>query len=229
MLNKPMLISVHDVMPQWERELFCLFDSLAHLDGKVISVAVVPGIFQTRRDARLIEAIRERQFDIALHGYTHQGHNYMDPVTYLTSGSNEMSGRRLSDALTRIAQGQQRLHELFGEPARVFVPPAWQMGPLHLNALNRFGISHVMGLTHMQFATSKTAPLSTWSWDCGRFKSIGWLGEGFGHLRFWTTRSTPCVVLHPRDVQRGFLNRSLQLIQGLMARGYHPVRLSAWS
>lgn len=227
MSQPPMLIVIHDAMPQWERELHCLFDALAHLDGQVVTVAVVPGRFQAARDAHLINTILTRRFDIALHGYTHQGHNMMDPLTYLTSGANEMSGRPLPDALTRIAQGQQRLHEMLGRRAGVFIPPAWHMGPLSLDRLTPFGISHVMGMARMQRTHGPAIPLSTWSWDCGRFKSAGWLGEGLGSLRFWMTRSTPCVVLHPRDVQRGFLKRILRLIQRLMDLGYRPISTTA--
>ena len=58
--------------------------------------------------------------------------------------------------------------------------------------------------------------LATYSWDCGRFGCIGHLGNTIGRALSLFPRRLPCVVIHPADVARGFLEQALSLIDSLM-------------
>jgi hypothetical protein len=66
--------------------------------------------------------------------------------------------------------------------------------------------------------------LSTWSWDWGIVSHLGLVGECFGNGAFrLRPAALPCVVIHPIDVDRGYLPRIVRIIDGLRRQGRRPV------
>ncbi len=76
-------------------------------------------------------------------------------------------------------------------------------------------------------ASGPTIPLSTWSWDWGVLGWLGRVGQRFGDVS-WRVRpaTLPCVVVHPVDVDRGYLPRVLEVVDRLLGLGRTPGLLS---
>jgi hypothetical protein len=108
-------------------------------------------------------------------------------------------------------------------PIRGFVAPAWQPGPVTPALLNSCGLDYALGFWSLDCAGTRL-PLAVWSWDCGNIAALGLAGEALGWLRrALRPDAVPCVVLHPRDVTRGYLARALNLIRRLQTAGLRPV------
>jgi len=65
-------------------------------------------------------------------------------------------------------------------------------------------------------------PLATWTWDCGRWGWLGYIGHGIGWLSQSLNRGVPILAIHPRDLERGFWPKILRLTGGLLDAGYEP-------
>jgi Uncharacterized protein conserved in bacteria (DUF2334) len=171
-----------------------------------------------------IDHARASYGELLLHGYTHQASSARGPIALLTNGANEFSALRHEDARFRVRHGQADLTRCFGAGASGFVPPAWQAGSLTSALLAESGIVYQLGLRELRTATGGRQPLAVWSWDCGRVAALGLAGECLGALMRAILRgATPCVVLHPADLARGFLGRAIDLVRRLLAEGLQPV------
>ena len=220
-------VVIHDVAPQHAKAIYRIIKQLSALLNQQISVAVVPcwhGTSLSSSDQTFIDFIKENSKEILLHGYTHQKVGKPDILSLLTGNSNELTGLSEQVIRQRLHWGQATLQEFFGNPARGFIPPAWQQGRATLKLLSEYGIEYYLGMTRIQSVKGKSVPLATWSWDVGSIAPLGYLGEGFGYLLFATPRpAIPCVVFHPLDVERGFLNRGERLVQKLLDEGRNPI------
>jgi peptidoglycan/xylan/chitin deacetylase (PgdA/CDA1 family) len=180
---------------------------------------------------------RESTEELLLHGYVHRRERGWGPITLLTAGSDEMNG--LDHEATRrvLERGQRVFSEVFGEPARGFIAPAWQQG--HVRSCigdsgswrstnsrdgvdDALGLEHVLGFFSLESGGCRKIPLATWSWDCGRWDGLGHVGNAFGRLLHSINRRVPSLAIHPRDPERGFWPDILRLIENLLEHGYEP-------
>ena len=217
------IICIHDATPAWSRETRRMLRDLAPLAGRRIVVGAVPdwhGAWPLAAHPDFCRLILEHAGEILLHGYVHQRRRGFGPATLLTGGSDEMNG--LDRAVTQniIERGQRVFADVFGEPARGFLAPAWQTG--HVHAGTAPGIDHVLGFFSLSSSSGRAVPLSTWTWDCGRWDWLGHIGHGIGHLLHHLDRGVPTLAIHPRDLERGFWPRILRLTQDLLTAGYEP-------
>ena len=169
-----------------------------------------------------------RQFDeLLLHGYTHYNDRGLGGVGLLTGRCDEFNGLDPQSAERRIASAQTVLAEVFSRPVLGFVPPAWRPGPVTLEMLARQGLFYCVGMHQVVFTTGSHIPLVTWSWDCGVIAGLGYLGELYGSLSNTVRRrALRAVVIHPLDVDRGFLQRALERIALLVNQGCQPVLMA---
>jgi predicted deacetylase len=219
------IVIVHDVAPPFLSPLHVIADALRPLIGGAVAGAVVPcwhGSTSTS-DYAFWEHTRKCYGEVLLHGYTHRSQRRFEPTSLLTEQANEFTGLSLAEAQDRVQQGQAALGDLLGTLAHGFVPPAWQPGPLTPAALASAGLRYQLSFRYLSTIEEKH-PLTVWSWDCGRIAALGLLGGTFGTLHFtWCPTHLPCVVLHPRDVARGFLRHALARVQQLLASGRQPM------
>jgi len=146
-----------------------------------------------------------------------------------------MNGLDPEETRRTIELGQRVFAEAFGADARGFIAPGWQPGRVHAYAKGEGGslengnalrLEYVLGFFSLESRAGRKVPLATWSWDCGRWGWLGHIGHGIGWLRQSLDRGVPILAIHPRDLERGFWPKILQLTKGLLESGYEPSTLA---
>lgn len=137
-----------------------------------------------------------------------------------------MNGLDPEETRRRLARGQHVFSEVFGAPARGFLAPAWQLGHVRRLHGSTLELEHVVGFFSLESRAGRSVPLATWTWDCGRWGSLGHLGHGIGWLLQSLDRGVPTLAIHPRDLRRGFLPKILRLTRKLLDAGYEPSTVS---
>jgi hypothetical protein len=171
--------------------------------------------------------VRDSAAELLLHGYFHQRRRGWGPITWLAGGCDEMRGLDGEETRRILERGQQVFVEVFGQPVRGFLAPAWQRGHVRPGNGSAAGVEHVMGFFSLESRTGRRVPLATWTWDCGRWGWLGHVGHGTGRLLQASGRGVPTLAIHPRDVERGFWPRILRLTRELLAAGYEPSTVAA--
>lgn len=226
---KPFLVCIHDATPAYAPETRVMLRDLAPLLGRRLSFAVVPdwnGAWPLAAHPDYCRLVREGAEELLLHGYFHRRRRGRGPVTFLTGGSDEMNGLGPEETRRTLEHGQEVFTEVFGEPARGFLAPAWQRGHVRLENGNGLGLDHVLGFFSLESRAGRKVPLATWTWDCGRWGWLGHLGHGIGWLSQSLDRGVPTLAIHPNDLKRGFWPRILRLVRKLRDSGYEPSTLT---
>jgi peptidoglycan/xylan/chitin deacetylase (PgdA/CDA1 family) len=221
----PFLVCIHDATPAYARETRAMLRDLAPLLGRRLSFAVVPdwnGEWPLAAHPDYCRLVRESSEELLLHGYFHRRRRGRGPITFLAESSDEMNGLDPEETRRTLERGQRVFAEVFGEPARGFLAPAWQLGHVRTDNANPLGLEHVLGFFSLQSAAGRNVALATWTWDCGRWGWLGHFGHGIGWLLQSLHRGVPTLAIHPRDLQRGFWPRILRLIRELLEAGYEP-------
>lgn len=219
------LVCIHDATPAHDRPTRAMIGDVAPLVGRRISVGVVPdwhGAWPLAAHPGYCRMLRESAEELLLHGTVHRRGRGRGPVTWLTGGSDEMNGLDRAETRHALARGQRVFTEAFGAPARGFLAPAWQRGHVRGDTAASQGVEHVLGFFSLESGDGRRIPLTTWSWDCGRWSWLGYVGDGIGRLLHSAGRGVPVLALHPRDLERGFWPRILGLIEALLEAGYEP-------
>ena len=222
-------VCIHDATPAYARETRVMLQDLAPLLGHRLSFGVVPnwyGEWPLTAHPEYCRLIQETSEELLLHGYFHHRQRGCGPITLLTDSCDEMNGLDLDETRRTIERGQRVFTDVFGEPARGFLAPAWQLGRVRLASTSSLGLDHVLGFFSLQSAVGREVPLATWSWDCGRWDWLGHIGHGIGWLRQSFDRRVPVLAIHPRDLERGFWPAILQLTEELLESGYEPSTLA---
>ena len=202
------LVCIHDATPAYAHETRVMIQDLAPFLGRRLSFGVVPnwhGEWPLAAHPDYCRFVRESSEELLLHGYCHQRLRGWGPTTLLTEAGDEMNGLDPEETRRTVERGQRVFTEVFGKPARGFLPPAWQRGHMRLGNGNTPGLEHVLGFFSLESRDGRRVPLATWSWDCGRW---GWLGQ-FGHGIGWLSQSVWIVEFLtwrsiPEIWQRGF-------------------------
>lgn len=220
--RRPFLVCLHDATPAFARETRMIVRDLAPLLGRRLSCGVVPdwhGAWPLAAHPEYGRLLRDASEDLLLHGCLHQRRRGRGPISWLTENADEMNGLDRDATRRTLERGQQIFADRFGEPARGFLAPAWQQGQLRLGDA---GLQHVLGFFSLETRSGCRVPLATWSWDCGRWRWLGHVGQTLGGLAQGLGRGVPVLAIHPRDLHRGFWPTILRLTQDLLSDGYEP-------
>ena len=223
------LVCIHDATPAYARETRLIIRDLAPFLGRRFSLGVVPnwhGAWPLTADPDYCRLVREASEELLLHGYFHQRQRGWGPIALLTRSGDEMNGLDPEETRRTLARGQQVFTEVFGEPARGFLAPAWQKGHVRPGNGNLAGLEHVLGFFSLESSAGRKVPLATWTWDCGRWGWLGHLGQGIGRLSRSLDRGVPTLAIHPADLERGFWPDILRLTWELLESGYEPSTLA---
>lgn len=223
-------VCIHDATPLYARETRVLIRDLAPLIGRRLSFGVVPnwhGEWPLTAHPEYCSVLREGAEELLLHGYLHRRRRGRGPVALVAGSCDEMNGLDRDETGRTIERGQQVFMEAFGAAARGFLPPAWQRGHVRAESVNAFALDHVLGFFTLEAGSGRTIPLTTWTWDCGRWDWLGHIGHGLGWLLHSFDRGVPVLAIHPRDLERGFWPAIVQLTGKLLDSGYEPSTLSA--
>ena len=129
------LVCIHDATPAYARETRVMIRDLAPLLGRRLSFGVVPdwhGEWPLAAHPDYCRLVRESSEELLLHGYFHQRQRGWGPTTLLAGRSDEMNGLDPEETRRTLERGQRVFTEVFGEPARGFLAPAWQPGHVRL-------------------------------------------------------------------------------------------------
>ena len=219
------LVCIHDATPAYARETQAMIRDLAPLLGRRLSFAVVPnwhGEWPLAAHPDYCRQVRESSEELLLHGYFHRRQRGWGPTALLTEGCDEMNCLDPDETRRTLERGQHVFVEVFGEPARGFLAPGWQLGHARGALASSQGLDHVMGFFSLRSAAGARVALATWTWDCGRWSSLGHVGHGVGALLKSLGRGVPTLAIHPRDLERGYWPTILKLTSALLDAGYEP-------
>ena len=219
------LVCIHDATPAYARQTELIVRDLAPLLGRRLSVGVVPnwhGEWPLTAHPEYCRLIRGASEELLLHGYCHQRQRGWGATTWLTGSGDEMNGLDREETRRTLERGQRVFADVFGEPARGFLAPAWQRRHVRVGNGNAVGLEHILGFFSIESAAGRAIPLATWSWDCGRWGWLGHAGHGIGRALQSLDRGVPTVSIHPRDLERGFWPRILRVTRELVEAGYEP-------
>jgi predicted deacetylase len=147
-----LLASIHDVSPQFEREVDWLLDLLRPHVGDRIALFVVPdhwGDAPIRPGSPFAHRLRgwaDAGLELFLHGYFHRDTAAHDRLAdrlrarWMTAGEGEFLGLGRDDARGRIERGLALIEAIAGRPAAGFVAPAWLYGRGVADALRDCGV-----------------------------------------------------------------------------------------
>jgi hypothetical protein len=224
------VVCIHDATPAYARETRAMIRDLAPLVGRALSFGVVPdwhGEWPLAVHRDYCDLLRAHAGELLLHGYFHRRQRGYGPITLLTGNSDEMNGLDREETRLTIERGQRVFTESFGAPARGFLAPAWQPGHVDPTVV---GLEHVLGffsLASLGPRAGRKIPLTTWSWDCGRWAWLGHVGHGIGWIGQRLDAGVPVLAIHPRDLERGFWPKVLRLTRELVEAGYEPATPAA--
>ena len=226
----PFLVCIHDATPAYARETRLMIADLAPLLARRLSFGVVPdwhGAWPLAVHPDYCRLVRESSEELLLHGYFHRRQRGWGPTKWLTDGSDEMNGLDAEETRRTLERGQRVFTAVFGAPARGFLAPAWQLGHVRASTGDTLGLDHVLGFFSLESRTGRTIRLTTWSWDCGRWKWLGHVGHRVGRLAQALGGGVPTLAIHPRDLERGFWPKILRLIETLLTAGHVPTTVGA--
>jgi hypothetical protein len=133
-----------------------------------------------------------------------------------------MGGLDPDETRYTLERGQRVFTDVFGAPARGFVPPAWQRGHVHVGSGNAAGLEQLLGFFSLESSSGRRIPLATWTWHCGRWGWLGHVGHAIGWLLQRADRGVPTLAIHPLDLERAFWPKILRLLRELLEAGYEP-------
>jgi len=229
--SRSFVLVVHDVAPVFRRRLNQIHKAVSPVVGDRVSAAVIPcwrgnPLGESVGDAEFVDFVAEGFGEVLQHGYTHHQKRF-GLISLLSGRSNELSGLTERETRERLAMGRERLGRLMGGTIAGFVAPAWQTGRASAKVLGDLGFDYAVGFGSARVCGGPTIPLATWSWDWGVAPGLGrcggWLGACVGAVR---PAAVPCVVIHPLDVDRGWLPSCLRVVDRLRELGRSPVLFS---
>ena len=166
--SRPFLV-IHDATPAYACETRMLIRDLAPLLGRRLSFGVVPnwyGEWPLAAHPDYCRLVMENSEELLLHGYFHRRQRGRGPTTLLTDGNDEMNGLDPEETRRTLERGQRVCTDVFGQPARGFLAPAWRRGHVRLAIGGTVGLEHVLGFFSLESRTGRV-PREARTWDCG--------------------------------------------------------------
>jgi hypothetical protein len=85
-----------------------------------------------------------------------------------------------------------------------------------------------VGYGKVATSSGQRLPLATWVWDVSPIRLLCRVGYRLGQIQYrFRKNALPCVVLHPLDLERGFLPQIEKTVQRLLDAGRQPVMLES--
>jgi predicted deacetylase len=230
-LSRSFCVMLHDVAPIYESHVATFTKSLSPMVGNAMAAAVVPcwgGVSLGEKDRPFLDRVRAEYASIQLHGYEHFRPGRGGLVSKIADGKDEMNGLDPAETDRRLAAGQEILERWLGQPARGFIAPTYNIGFATPDRLAKFGIYYTVGYSHVTTMAGKHLRLSSWIWDVSPIRILCRAGYRWGELQYrFRKNALPCVVLHPLDLERGFLPQIERTVQKLLNVGRQPVLLES--
>ncbi|MDB5343433.1 MAG: hypothetical protein JWP89_1810 [Schlesneria sp.] len=230
-ISRSFCVMLHDVAPIYASHVATFTQSMAPLVGNMMSAAVVPcwgGVPLGDNDRAFLDRVRDEYANILLHGYEHFRPGRRGLKSKIADGKDEMNGLDPAETDRRLAAGQEILERVMGQPACGFIAPTYQIGFATPERLAKFGIHYTVGYGKVATSSGQRLPLATWVWDVSPIRLLCRVGYRLGQIQYrFRKHALPCVVLHPLDLERGFLPQIELTVQRLLRAGRQPVLLES--
>jgi predicted deacetylase len=231
-VSRSFSVMLHDVAPIYASHVATFTQTLAPLVGNAMSAAVVPcwgGAPLADRDRPFLDRVRAEYANLLLHGYEHFRPGRRGVLSKIADGKDEMNGLDPAETDRRLEAGQEIFERWLGRRASGFIAPTYQPGFATPERLARFGIHYTVGYRHVVTSSGERLPLSTWVWDVSPIRLLCRAGYRLGQLQYrFQPKALPCVVLHPLDLDRGFLPQIERTVRRLLNAGRQPVLLESF-
>lgn len=226
------LISVHDVFPGTLSRVEGIVGELQARGHRRITLLVVPGRHWHARAIGRLAAWQEAGIELAAHGWRHEAREVRAPFHRLHAA---LISRRAAEHLALDQDGisalMQAAHDWFVDhdlaPPRTYVPPAWALGRIDRERLQRLPYRRVevtRGFVDTASGTLQRLPLIGFEADTA-------LRAGF--LRCWNriqvrrayrTGLPLRIGIHPDDPQF----RLAADLQALLEKDWHSTCYDQW-
>ncbi len=230
-LAQSFCVMLHDVAPIYAEHVATFTKSLAPMVGNMMAAAVVPcwaGVPLCEKDRPFLDRVQAEYANIQLHGYEHFRPGRRGFTSQLADGKDEMRGLSPAETDRRLAAGQELLERWMGRPATGFIAPTYRIGYATPDRLAEFGMHYTVGYRHVVTSSGHRLRLSSWIWDVSPIRLLCRAGYRFGEFQARFRRNAlPCVVLHPLDLERGFLPQIEQTVKKLLQAGRQPILLES--
>lgn len=230
-VSRSFCVMLHDVAPIYESHVATFTQAMAPLVGNAMSAAVVPcwaGVPLCDKDRPFLDRVRAEYANILLHGYEHFRPGLRGWRSKIADGKDEMNGLDPAETDRRLTAGQEILERWLGQPATGFIAPTYQIGFATPDRLAKFGIHYTVGYGQVATSAGQSLPIATWVWDVSPIRLLCRAGYRLGQLQYrFRKHALPCVVLHPLDLERGFLPQIVKTVQRLVKAGRKPVLLES--
>ena len=230
-VSQSFCVMLHDVAPIYESHVDTFTRSMSPMVGNKMSAAVVPcwgGVPLSEKDRPFLDRVRNEYANLQLHGYEHFRPAGGGLVSTISDGKDEMNGLDSAETDRRLAAGQEILERWLGQPACGFIAPTYMIGLATPERLAKFGIHYTVGYRQVITSSGQRLPISTWVWDVSPIRLLCRAGYRLGEMQYrFRKQALPCVVLHPLDLERGFLPQIERTVRKLLDAGRQPVLLES--
>lgn len=157
----PAIVSVHDVTPQTLPVVIKMLNRLERLHIHTATLLVVPGAGWSPVDVSRLRDLQQKGYHLAGHGWIHgcSGRYTLKHKVHALLMSRNVA-EHLSQAPGNIANLILRcfgwFHTVGLAPPDLYVPPAWAMGRISRNTLNRLPFKWYESLTGIYDAENGT-------------------------------------------------------------------------
>ena len=225
--TRPAIVSIHDVAPKTLPQTLDLVELLENRGVPAATLLVVPGADWSAKDLDVLRQLQASGHELAGHGWTHRctGINSWSHRIHSLVISRDL-GEHLSLDRDQIAALVARNHQWFAdaglEPPRLYVPPAWAMGPMPRRALAALPFAmyeYLTGVYHVASDTLTRLPLLGFEadtrWRRQTLRALNAFNAAAGRLLDKPLR----IAIHPFDLTyylaedlKTLLGRPLQFI-----------------
>jgi predicted deacetylase len=231
-VSESFTVMLHDVAPIYESHVATFTRSLAPMIGNAMSAGFVPcwgGVPLCDKDRPFLDRVRAEYGNILLHGYEHFRPGRGGLRSKIADGKDEMNGLDPAETDRRLEAGQEILDRWLGMPACGFIAPTYAINHATPDRLARYGIHYTVGYGQVVTSLGHRAPLASWVWDVSPIRLLCRLGYRLGQIQYrFRKNALPCVVLHPLDLERGFLPQIERTVKMLLDAGRRPVLLESY-
>lgn len=218
MMDKYILISIHDVNPVYDKEIFLFLDALKKRGIKEFSMLITPsyeGIKTNNDFARRIKGFRGAE--LILHGYDHYDGRYIY--------SDE---RKI---LSQINKGMKEFMKYYKIIPNGYIPPVWKSSK-KLNAVLKKKFRYTEDFSRIIFFKRgfviKSFPLGMESMSNNKYfnhdKATPLITRFLSNV--YARISNARVIrytLHPREATNGNFDATLKLLDIMIMRGFKPI------
>jgi len=219
----PAIVSVHDVMPATLSKIEALLNGLLKsLPKQHIILLVVPGLDWSEHQISILKRLQAQGYEIAGHGWQHHTEKVLNLYHRLHSAFiSRQVAEHLSLAEDDISELMLRNFNWFLEhdfkPPQLYVPPAWAMGHICKQTLQRlpfYCVESTRGFTDTKTGTIRLLPLVGFEADTALRAACLRIWNRT-NLKFAKTFGAIRVSIHPDDDQLRIANQLKSIIADL--------------